>query len=244
MKEQLFETLMMLLPLRSDSRYNILDFGCGTGELLYKLYQLVAKSSNLIGFDSDEKSIEKGKSLYTHINFHHAKFVDHFDLPDSSFDIIISVDALECIPDKVSLLKEFHRILKPGGQVLIAHWDWDTQVYSSEHKEIIRKIVASFSDWQQGWMDACDGQMGRKLWGIFQGSGLFKGHIEIFSLIETEFKVGRYGFDRLQDLYWLVRSGRLNMAEHQLIIDEMKDIYQKGKYFYSINSYIYAGIKV
>ena len=56
---------------------------------------------------------------------------------------------------------------------MIAHWDWDTQVYFSENKTIVRKFVAAFADWQQGWMDACDGQMGRKLWGLFGRLGTF-----------------------------------------------------------------------
>jgi len=153
----------------------ILDFGCGTGELLKKIYDTVSNCSKLIGIDSSAQSIEQAKNSYHGIDFVRDKFVDSFNFPDSFFDYVISVDTLECIQNKTALLNEIHRILKKEGQVLFSHWDWDTQVYCSEHKEIIRKFVAAFSDWQQGWMDASDGQMGRKLWGIFHGKGGHKG---------------------------------------------------------------------
>lgn len=233
-----------MLSLSKEAKYDIMDFGCGTGELLGNISTLIGNDSNLIGFESDEKSVEEGRRKYPQVIFQNDEFIKNLEFPDTKFDIIISVDTLECVPDKSALINEFHRILKNDGRVLIAHWDWDTQVYNSENKNLMRKIVASFSDWQQGWMDACDGQMGRKLWGLFQGSGMFKGQIEIFPLIETEFKAGRYGYDRLQDLYWLVRKGELDATEHRLIVDEMSDLYKQGKYFYNLNSYIYLGLKV
>jgi len=243
MKEQLNKKILLLLDLKPTRKYDILDFGCGSGEILGGIHNISLNGSNIIGIDSSEKVIEQAKNSYPSVDFRHEKFVDAFKFPDASFDIVISVDTLECIPNKTALISEIHRVLKKDGKVLIAHWDWDTQVYYSEHKEIIRKFVAEFSEWQQDWMDASDGQMGRKLWGLFQGSGLFKGVIKTFSLIETEYKPGKYGYDRLHDLAGLVNQGRLDRSEYKMILDEMKTLHEKGKYFYSLNSYIYIGRK-
>jgi hypothetical protein len=55
-------------------------------------------------------------------------------------------------------------------------------------------------------METADGQMGRKLWELFQGSGMFVGCLELFSLIEREYRKGKYGHDRLRD--WLASSKR------------------------------------
>ena len=124
---------------------------------------------------------------------------------------------------------------------IFAHWDWDTQVYNSEHKEIIRKFVAEFSDWKQDWMDASDGQMGRRLWGLFESSGMFTGVIECFTLLETHYEEGQYGFDRLQDLASLVETGRIDKTEHDTVRREMQTLAESREYFYSVNSYIYLG---
>lgn len=39
---------------------------------------------------------------------------------DSSFDFVLSFDVLEHVPDYRSALAEFHRVLKPGGRVLLS----------------------------------------------------------------------------------------------------------------------------
>ncbi|MFZ5519212.1 MAG: methyltransferase domain-containing protein [Candidatus Zhuqueibacterota bacterium] len=243
MKKQLNQKVIDLLGLEPDKAYEILDFGCGSGLLLKDIKNNVSSDSKLVGIDSDEKTIEKVRRSYSGIEFIYNKFNDFFNFPNESFDVIISVDTLECIQNKPALINELHRILKKEGQILFAHWDWDTQVYNSEYKNLIRKFVAAFSDWQQDWMDASDGQMGRKLWGIFQGSGLFNGQMDIFSLLETDYSEGQYGYDRLKDLYSLVVKEKLDKDEYKIILDEMANLKETGEYFYSLNSYIYFGKK-
>ena len=40
--------------------------------------------------------------------------------PDSTFDVIVSLDYLEHVHDDAAALKELFRVLKPGGQLLIS----------------------------------------------------------------------------------------------------------------------------
>lgn len=105
----------------------------------------------------------------------------------------------------------------------------------------MRRVVASFADWQQGWMDACDGQMGRKLWGLLQDSGLFTGSMHAYTLLETEFTKGRYGFDRFSDVRELVNSWDFPRADYDTALAELQALHDKGEYFYSLTSYIYVG---
>jgi SAM-dependent methyltransferase len=242
-KDDLFKKLLSLLDFESGKRYDILDFGCGRGDLLGLISDTVAPESTLVGIDAMENPINHARELYPNIDFRHEKFIDSFSFPDACFDIVVSVDALECIPNKSAFLAEVARILRPTGKVLFAHWDWDTQVYNSEHKESIRKFVAAFSDWQQGWMDAGDGQMGRRLWGLFEGSGMFIGSMESFTMMETRYEAGQYGYDRLQDLAGLVKTGTIDGTEYYIVREEMKALTEGKNYFYSVNSYIYFGKK-
>ena len=222
-------------------RYKVLDIGCGRGELLGHLSGLIDSGSNLVGIDELEPSIRYAKENYPYIKFRHEKFIDSLRFDDNSFDTVMSVDALECIPNKIALLDEVFRVLRPGGKVVFAHWDWDTQAYNSENKASIRKFIAAFSDWQQDWMEAADGQMGRRLWGLFEGSGKYKGKIASFTLLETEYREGQYGFDRFHDLSGLVGAGSIELDEYEKICREMQSLSDQNKYFYSVNSYIYIG---
>lgn len=244
MKTQLYKKLLELLNLKKEKSYRILDFGCGRGELLDGISKCVGAKSHLVGIDAMKKSIAIAKAKHPGIDFQHDKFTDTLNFPDEYFDIIISVDTLECITQKEALLNEIWRILKSNGTVLCAHWDWDTQVYYSEHKHVIRNFVHTFTDWKQEWMDACDGMMGRKLWSLFQRTKRFRGTIEICCFIETTFEKGNYGYERLQDLGHLVKRNEIKQDEYDLIKKEMEELHKRGEYFYSLNSYIYHGEKL
>jgi SAM-dependent methyltransferase len=243
MKQLLNEKVLVLLDIKTDKKYSILDFGCGSGQLLDSLSQVVSGQSTLTAIDASKEVIDQAKAKLPNIHFCQELFIDSFSFPDASFDIIISVDTLECILDQESLLSETYRILKPNGKVVFAHWDWDTQVYNSAHKDIIRKFVTRFSDWQQPWMDSSDGLMGRKLWGKFESGGKFRGYMDSFSLLETEYKPGNYGYDRLHDLANLVEKGEIKNNEYDLILREMESLNISKEYFYSITSFIYCGLK-
>ena len=240
-KSKLYEKAQSLLGLPTGDIFNVLDFGCGCGEFLGSLEANINKDSTLIGIDSDATSLSKAKSSFPSVDFRQDNFVDSLDFEDSLFDVVVTIDTIECIPDKSALLKEIHRVLKPGGQVLALHWDWDTQIYNVASKDLARRAVAAFSDWKQSWMECADGQMGRKLWGLFEGSGLFQGKSDTFSLIETDYQPGRYGYDRAQDLAVLVDEGGFDPSDYQNFCKELSESYASGQYHYTLTSFIYHG---
>ena len=227
----------------ADQPVAVLDFGCGDGRLLGALAERLHPDSQLTGLDGGAREIARAEQAWPAIRFEHARFVDSFPFGDASFDLLISVDTIECIADRQALLRECARVLKPGGRILVSHWDWDTQVYASENRQIVRKLVAAFSDWQQPWMGASDGQIGRQLWGLFGQSGFFSGEVQAFCLLETEFTPGNYGFQRLHDLADLARQGGIDADEHALILAEMAGRARQKIYFYSLTAYIWYGIK-
>ncbi len=244
MKKKLFDKIESILELDRNRQYRVLDIGCGRGDLLGQLCDSAGPGSYLVGIDEANNAIESGRQKYPALTFRRQKFTDSLDFDDDSFDIVVSVDMLECIPDKSKLIDEIHRVLKPDGKVLVAHWDWDTQVFNSANESIMRKLVAAFSDWQQDWMESSDGQMGRRLWGLFEGSGKFRGKMASFTLLETEYRKGNYGFDRLRDLACLVEDGNIKSTDYEIIRSEMQDLSDAGEYFYSLTSYIYTGVPV
>lgn len=243
-KRLLFEYALSQLDLLPNRAYSILDFGCGMGDFLGLVSKRIKAESKLLGIDASEQAIKEAHDRYPSIGFVCTMFDDKLNIPDDSFDLIITIDVVECVSDKKALINEFHRVLKPRGKVLAAHWDWDTMVYCSDNKEITRKAIAAFSDWKQPWMDNCDGQMGRKLWGLFEGSKIFRGKPLSFNLIETTYEKGKYGFDRMQDIAKIADKSEIRKDEYEKLHSTLIENNVRGQYFYSVTSFIYYGEKV
>jgi ubiquinone/menaquinone biosynthesis C-methylase UbiE len=97
----------------------ILDVGCGTG-----LYWPVLKNygNEIIGIDSSEAMIKEARHLIKRKKLSgvnaRVQNCEDIDMADESFDSVLCVDVLHHIPNLKSALKEFHRILKPGGRLI------------------------------------------------------------------------------------------------------------------------------
>lgn len=50
------------------------------------------------------------------------KFFDHYPLPgeNNTFDVVLSMETLEHMPDPLQFLQELHRVLKPGGELILS----------------------------------------------------------------------------------------------------------------------------
>lgn len=96
----------------------ILDVGCGYGRTLNELYQMGYE--NLVGVDSSEKMIERGKQKFPYLHF----IKNDNDLPfeNDSFDAVILFGVLTAIVDneaQSAILKEIVRVLKPNGIIYV-----------------------------------------------------------------------------------------------------------------------------
>jgi ubiquinone/menaquinone biosynthesis C-methylase UbiE len=102
---------------------DILDFGCGPGYMIGHLLGIV-NSGSVSGLDFSEESISQVNKKYSeNPTFKKALCVKKLPslFPDSSIDIIISIEVIEHLnDDKITeMLKEAKRILRPEGTLII-----------------------------------------------------------------------------------------------------------------------------
>jgi ubiquinone/menaquinone biosynthesis C-methylase UbiE len=98
---------------------SILDAACGPGKYAEIL---LAKGATVTGFDISPKMVELAKER----NSEQGNFFVHdlskpFEtLPDESFDIVLCALALQYVHDWTLTMREFQRVLKPQGSLVIS----------------------------------------------------------------------------------------------------------------------------
>lgn len=95
----------------------LVDVGCDGGTLT-KFIADCAKPRRIIGYDINEASIEYARRTKPGIEFYVA---DARSLPlgDGVADVVTMLEVLEHMPNPEKALSEAHRVLKPGGRLII-----------------------------------------------------------------------------------------------------------------------------
>ena len=101
-----------------------LDAGCGTGELSLRLIRrsfsvdaLDISRAMLSVFRKKLRPLEPGFKL----KIRRGDLNRKLPYPSSCFDAVASIHALFMLDDKIAAVREFDRVLKPGGLLVISH---------------------------------------------------------------------------------------------------------------------------
>lgn len=105
----------------------ILDLGSGSGRDVYALAQLVGARGQVVGVDMTEEQLSVAESYRAYhaeiFGFDNVTFkqgyiekLGELGLESGSFDVIVSNCVINLSPDKDAVLREVHRLLKPGGE--------------------------------------------------------------------------------------------------------------------------------
>ncbi len=102
---------VMLLPACPGKR--LLEVGCGAGQQLKIMKEL---GWQVEGADRDPSAVEHARSKGLEVKHGTPEEIKY---PDGYFGAIISNHVIEHVYDPVSLLREFYRILEPGGKFVM-----------------------------------------------------------------------------------------------------------------------------
>ena len=101
------------VPVEGQGR--LLDFGCGSGDFLRRMHALGWK---VTGVDVSADVVERIKA---ELGLEaHAGTLPHPALPAASFDAVTMWQALEHVHQPLETLRAAHRLLVPGGKVVVA----------------------------------------------------------------------------------------------------------------------------
>ncbi|OEH93456.1 demethylmenaquinone methyltransferase [Bacillus solimangrovi] len=99
-----------------------LDLCCGTADWTISLAEAVGANGQVTGLDFSKNMLKVGEEKVaeqglTQVKLFHGNAMD-LPFEDNSFDFVTIGFGLRNVPDYMQVLKEMHRVLKPGGKAV------------------------------------------------------------------------------------------------------------------------------
>jgi len=108
-----FDDLLALITRRQG--INVIDLGCGTGELTLQLADALP-GSNVLGIDSSSEMLSRAQKLSgPNLQFEQGKIEDI----QGQWDLVFSHAAVQWVDDHQTLIPRLLSLVRPGGQLAV-----------------------------------------------------------------------------------------------------------------------------
>ncbi len=102
----------------------VLDVGCGAGFDSLLAARQVGSTGRVIAVDMTEAMLEKTRRGAHALALDQVEprigYAEQLPADDGSVDVVISNGVINLVPDKVAVMQEVYRVLRPGGRIQIA----------------------------------------------------------------------------------------------------------------------------
>jgi arsenite methyltransferase len=218
----------------------ILDVGCGPGFYVSELLDQVGPEGSVVGVDrsTDMLSIAaarcEGRDT---VAFHEAE-ATALPLPDGACDAAISVQVLEYVPDHRAALAELHRLVRPGGRVVLWDVDWSTVSWHSEDPARMDRVLAA---WDGHLAHRC---LPRVLAGSLGGAGFTDVHMEGHTFATAELTPDAYGGAIIPVILDYVSGvDGVGPGEAEAWVAEQRDLDRRGAFFFTCTQFCFAATR-
>jgi len=220
-----------------------LDVGAGPGFLVAEMAEQVGPNGHVTGLDISDSMValaqrrcakEPIKSRTTIVKGD----ATALPFPDASFDVGVSTQVYEYVPDVAQALAELHRVLRPGGRALILDTDWDSVVWHSRDRARMQRILAA---WNERFADP---YLPRTLASRLHDAGFELRSRDVLVLFNPEYDPATYSVSngRIMADFVIGRQG-ITPTEVEAWTCELEQLSREGDYFFSLNRYLFLADK-
>lgn len=218
----------------------VLDIGSGPGLLARELADCVGPTGRVCGLDPSEPMLEMGRRRCAdrpQVSFEHG---DAAKLPfeAGSFDVVVTTQVYEYVPDIPGALAEVARVVRPGGLVAIVDTDYDSFVVHTEDPERHARILEA---WDEHFVHR---GLPRVLGAELRLAGFRLRHRVAIPMFNTEYTPSAFSF-HLTKLIAGFSSGRgeATAEDARGWLAELEVLGREGRYFFSLNRYLFVAEK-
>jgi arsenite methyltransferase len=217
----------------------VLDVGCGPGFLCEQMAVAVGKTGRVLGLDVSEELLSfarsRGQNDWLSYRQGDAKALD---VEDGSFDVAVSTQVMEYVDDVDCALSELHRVLRPGGRVLIIDTDWDAVVWHSDQPERMARIKAA-------WEEHCaDPRLPRALLPRLRAAGFAAVQVTGYPIINTSVGPSTLSGALIGLVAeFLARRGTVPPDDIAGWAAELRSLDVEGRYFFALLRCMFLAVK-
>jgi SAM-dependent methyltransferase len=123
---------------------HVLEVGCGAGGPALFIARMT--EARVTGIDVNPHGIAAGNAmareqqLDDRVHFQQADAGAALPFADAEFDVLLCIDAINHLPDRAQVLREWSRVVKPGGPILFTNPTLVTGLLSNEEVAIRSSI--------------------------------------------------------------------------------------------------------
>lgn len=218
----------------------ILDVGSGPGFLASAIADAVESTGAVCGLEISEPLNAVARAHCGHQAWVEIRHGDatYLPFPSASFDAAISTQVLEYVADVDAVIAEMFRVVRPAGRVVVVDTDWDSIVWHSADRSRMNSILLA---WEQ---HAPHPRLPRTLGPRLRRAGFRVDTQQVIPLFNPEFGQQTYS-NQMIDLIvsFVTLHADVPLTDAGKWAEDIRDLGEKGDYFFSLNRYAFLATK-
>jgi ubiquinone/menaquinone biosynthesis C-methylase UbiE len=218
----------------------IVDVGCGPGFYVAELLDEVGTEGSVVGVDVSPQMLaiaarrSKGRP---NVDLREGP-ATKLPVDDASFDAAVSVQVLEYVDDTSAALSEIHRVLRPGGRVVIWDVDWATLSWHSGDPDRMARALRAWD------AHLAHPSLPRTLTGQLRAAGFEDVGLAAHVFVNNDFSPESYlaaTLPLIED--YLVGSGLIPADEAHAWASEQRELGARGEYYVAVIQFCFTATR-
>jgi arsenite methyltransferase len=219
----------------------VLEVGCGGGLYSYEAARCVGATGRICSIDISQDQITAAHTRCAEFPWVAFKLANVSELPyaDLSFDAVYATQVLEYVPTLSDALREIHRVLRPGGRVIIVATNWSSLVWYSNHPDRMKRVLAAWDE-HAPYPDLPAGLAVQ-----LRTFGLRLVHQKPLPILNTSYHENSYSYWAARLIQrFVVGRDSVTEAEAEAWLQEFDELEKQNAYFFSSTPILTAAVRV
>lgn len=225
-----------LRRLSLESGERVLDVGSGPGFLSAEMAEMVGPSGRVRGVDASATMVDRAsaRNQNAFVTFA-AGDAAALDEPDGAYDVYVSTQVAEYVPDTAAMCAEAFRVLRPGGgRGLIMATHMESASWRTANPDRMRRVLQAYRPRSAHY------DLPHRLAPALEAAGFADVRASAFPIVNLDWSAGSYSEGTAAFIAEYVRKlGAPPAEEVDAWYAEQEDLAARGEYFFALNRIIF-----